>query len=77
MYKKGDTVPFGMIMGEGFSGKWNIPTMWDRLFADCDVAARRAGIEEFNSKHKWLKRGIAVLPTKFGIAFTAKHMNQG
>lgn len=77
MYKNGDTVPFGMIMGEGFSGKWNIPAMWDRLYADCHVAARRLEIEEFNSKHKWLKRGIAVLPTKFGIAFTAKHMNQG
>jgi xanthine dehydrogenase/oxidase len=77
MYKKGDTVPFGMFMGEGFGGKWNIPTMWDSLYADCDVAARRAGIEEFNSKHKWLKRGLAIVPTKFGIAFTAKHLNQG
>jgi xanthine dehydrogenase/oxidase len=76
-YKNGDSVPFGMIMGEGFSGKWNIPTMWDRLYADCEVTARRAGIDEFNSKHKWLKRGLAIVPTKFGIAFTAKYMNQG
>lgn len=27
--------------------------------------------------NRWRKRGIAVIPTKFGINFTAKFMNQG
>eukprot|EP01125_Pyxidicula_operculata_P021944 TRINITY_DN877_c0_g1_i1.p1 TRINITY_DN877_c0_g1~~TRINITY_DN877_c0_g1_i1.p1 ORF type:complete len:1295 (-),score=236.67 TRINITY_DN877_c0_g1_i1:47-3532(-) len=33
-------------------------------------------MNEFNSKSKFLKRGIAVIPTKFGLSFTAKFMNQ-
>ena len=74
MYKNGDHIPFGMIVGETTSGKWNVPTMWDRLFQELDVPRRRSEIETFNSKNKWIKRGLAFLPTKFGIAFTAKFM---
>lgn len=68
---------FGMIVGEQFSGKWNVPSMWDRIFEEQNIAERRKNIAAFNQKHKWIKRGLAVTPTKFGIAFTAKFMNQG
>jgi xanthine dehydrogenase/oxidase len=76
MYKEGDTTHFGMVIGST-SGKWNVPSMWDRLHSELNITKRRAEIEEFNSKNKWAKRGLALLPTKFGIAFTAKYMNQG
>lgn len=26
--------------------------------------------------HRWRKRGLAVVPTKFGISFTTKFLNQ-
>ena len=74
MYKIGDPVPFGMIIGESDGGKWNVPTMWDRLFKELDIPSRRAQIDEYNSKNKWTKRGLSLIPTKFGIAFTAKYM---
>lgn len=77
MYSEGQSTPFGMIMGEQFAGKWNVPTMFDKLCNDLDYNSRCQTIEEFNSKHKYKKRGISILPTKFGIAFTAKFMNQG
>lgn len=73
MYKPGDCTPFGMVIG-GSSGKWNVPTMWDRLYTEMKVPERRAQIEEFNGKNQWLKRGLSFIPTKFGIAFTAKYM---
>lgn len=57
--------------------KWNVPLMWERLRDGLHMAHRRSEIEAFNSKHKWVKRGLALIPTKFGIAFTAKYMNQG
>lgn len=75
MYKLGDHIPFGMIIGE--SGKWNVPSMWDRLYEEAKVEHRRKHVEEFNNANKWIKRGLSVIPTKFGIAFTAKYMNQG
>ena len=76
MYKSGDIVPFGMTLNESDSGTWHVPDMWDRLYGKLDVSLRRSQIEEFNAKHQWTKRGLSVLPTKFGIAFTAKYMNQ-
>lgn len=51
--------------------------MWDRLEKEVDWKARRKAVDEFNAKHKWVKRGVSMVPTKFGIAFTAKYMNQG
>lgn len=77
MYKTGDHAPFGMVLGEEDGGKWNVPAMWDRLYEEVDVAHRRKHIAEFNAKSKWVKRGLSFTPTKFGIAFTAKYMNQG
>ena len=78
IYKDGESTHFGMVVGAGGSnGKWNVPKMFDRLHTELDVPKRRAAIDEFNAKNKWLKRGCAILPTKFGIAFTAKYMNQG
>ena len=41
-----------------------------------DYAQRRSEIAEFNASHRFLKRGIALTPVKFGISFTATHLNQ-
>jgi xanthine dehydrogenase large subunit len=48
----------------------------DRLEADADYRARRAEIRAFNASGGILKRGIALTPVKFGISFTATHLNQ-
>ena len=77
MYTLEDSTPFGMRFGGEFTGKWNVPSMWDRLYTELDIPARREAAAEFNKKNKWKKRGVGLLPTKFGIAFTAKFMNQG
>lgn len=78
IYKDGESTHFGMVLGEGgTNGKWNVPKMFDRLYSKLDVRKRRVEIEEFNANNRWLKRGCAMLPTKFGVAFTAKYMNQG
>ena len=77
LYSSGQTTPFGMILGENFAGQWNVPTMWDKLYDELKIPERRRIVNEFNKMNKWVKRGIAITPTKFGIAFTAKYMNQG
>lgn len=47
---------------------WHVP----RMLADCrresDYDARRAAIDKFNKEHRWRKRGIALVPTKFGVS---------
>lgn len=37
---------------------------------------RQKAITEFNKQHRWRKRGMTLIPTKFGIAFTALFLNQ-
>lgn len=33
-------------------------------------------VVDFNSKHRWRKRGIALMPLRYGISFTSVFMNQ-
>lgn len=37
---------------------------------------RLAEVRAFNKENRWKKRGISIIPTKFGIAFTAPFLNQ-
>ena len=48
----------------------------NKLESDAGYAARRKEIAEFNATSQVLKRGIALTPVKFGISFTATHLNQ-
>ena len=48
----------------------------DKLEASAEYRKRRAAIREFNASSTVLKRGIALTPVKFGISFTATHLNQ-
>ena len=41
-----------------------------------DYRARRAAIAEYNRTSPVLKKGLAITPVKFGIAFNVTHLNQ-
>ncbi len=47
-----------------------------RLEASSDYWARRQEIAAFNARSPVVKRGLALSPVKFGISFTAQHLNQ-
>ncbi|MDQ2962168.1 MAG: xanthine dehydrogenase molybdopterin binding subunit [Pseudomonadota bacterium] len=47
-----------------------------QLEQSSDYHARRKAIRDFNAGSPVLKRGIALTPAKFGISFTATHLNQ-
>ncbi|MEF7612693.1 xanthine dehydrogenase molybdopterin binding subunit [Aquincola sp. MAHUQ-54] len=48
----------------------------DQLAAGSGYSARRAAVAAFNDTSPVLKRGIALVPLKFGISFNVKHFNQ-
>ncbi|RYQ98186.1 hypothetical protein HN873_061830 [Arachis hypogaea] len=50
--------------------------LWNELKLSCDFVKAREQVDLFNSHNRWKKRGIAMVPTKFGISFTTKLMNQ-
>ena len=72
MYREREVTPFGQVLVD-----CNIRPMWSELVATAGVAARQVEVDAFNATHRWRKRGLAVVPVKFGINFTAKFMNQG
>ncbi|KAL2507123.1 Xanthine dehydrogenase 1 [Forsythia ovata] len=55
---------------------FTLKRLWNDLTASCDFLTTRKEVEHFNLNNRWKKRGIAIVPTKFGISFTAKFMNQ-
>ncbi|MBS9404101.1 xanthine dehydrogenase molybdopterin binding subunit [Halomonas sp. TRM85114] len=48
----------------------------ERLEASSDYWSRRRDITAFNATSPVIRKGLALTPVKFGISFTAKHLNQ-
>ncbi|KAH3434847.1 hypothetical protein KXW39_002301 [Aspergillus fumigatus] len=71
MYQPGDKTHFHQELKD-----WHVPLMYNQVLEESAYAERRKAVEEYNKKHKWSKRGMAIIPTKFGISFTALFLNQ-
>ncbi|KAI6175673.1 Ferredoxin [Aphelenchoides bicaudatus] len=71
LYTEGDCTPFGMHLHQ-----CNIKRCWDECIQMSNYVERKKVVEEFNSKNKYRKRGIHLTPTKFGIGFGFKQLNQ-
>ena len=53
-----------------------IDALVTRLEADSGYRSRKGDIARFNDTSPVIKRGLALTPVKFGISFTASHLNQ-
>ena len=53
-----------------------IQEIFDQLIKSSNYKSRQLNIKKFNSVNKYLKKGIALTPVKFGISFTTWHLNQ-
>ncbi len=73
LYRPGaDVTPYGQTVTE-------LDTMHAlirQLEETSDYRARRAAIAAFNAGSRFIKRGLALTPVKFGISFTLKQLNQ-
>ncbi len=66
-----DLTPYHMTVEDNVA-----PEIIAELEASSDYQARRAALRDFNRQSPVLKKGIALTPVKFGISFTATHLNQ-
>lgn len=55
----------------------HLPELVDTLRARCDFDRRLAALEADNARDPLVLRGLALMPVKFGISFTARFLNQG
>lgn len=68
----GQKTPYGMVLQEVA-----VPRITDTLLKQSNYAELRAACEAFNASHRFRKRGLAMVPVKYGIGFTATFLNQG
>jgi xanthine dehydrogenase large subunit len=72
LYGPGRNVtPYGMTVDDNIA-----PELIDELERSSDYRARRRAVSAFNGESALLKKGLALTPAKFGIAFTLTHLNQ-
>ncbi|CAL1597686.1 unnamed protein product [Knipowitschia caucasica] len=54
----------------------NLHLCWDECKRRSDFEARRRAVELFNKQNQWKKRGVAIVPIRYGIAFSEGFLNQ-
>jgi xanthine dehydrogenase large subunit len=66
-----NVTPYGQVVVDNVIGE-----LVTELEQSSDYRARRAAIAAFNRASPVLKKGLALTPVKFGIAFNVTHLNQ-
>ncbi|HTV96295.1 MAG TPA: xanthine dehydrogenase molybdopterin binding subunit [Steroidobacteraceae bacterium] len=61
--------------GQAVEGN-RLPEILDRLERSSEYGRRRGEIRRWNAAERFVKRGLALTPVKFGIAFTSTLFNQ-
>jgi len=69
--KKKNITHYGMKIEDNV-----IHDIFDSLVKSSNYKSRQLNIKKFNLENKYLKKGIAITPVKFGISFTTWHLNQ-
>ncbi|XP_077466673.1 aldehyde oxidase 6 [Stigmatopora argus] len=54
----------------------NLLRCWEDCKIKSDFSARRVAVDMFNQQNRWKKRGLSIIPIKYGIAFAEGVMNQ-
>ncbi|OFY39143.1 MAG: xanthine dehydrogenase molybdopterin binding subunit [Bacteroidetes bacterium GWF2_40_14] len=67
-----NTAPYGQKIKDNIIGD-----LYKELLKTSDYKQRVKSLKEFNKSSKWKKRGISMVPVKFGISFTTSFLNQG
>lgn len=71
-FKEGELAPYGLPMTEVA-----IPKLHKDLLSSVDYKKLTAEIDQYNASHQTRKKGIGIIPVKYGIGFTATFLNQG
>lgn len=66
------TTQYGQVIED-----WVGEELMNQLHVQSKYDERRLAVQAFNAKKNHLKRGLSLVPLKFGISFTATMLNQG
>ncbi len=71
MYKQDEITHFKTPIRD-----WYVPEMWSNLIKESNYAQLKKDTDLFNSENKWKKRGLSIIPTKFGVSYKERFLNQ-
>lgn len=71
LYKEAEETPYHQQVLD-----WHVPRMLKEVREEANYEERKAAVDAWNEKHRYRKRGISLIPTKFGLAFGLRSMNQ-
>jgi xanthine dehydrogenase/oxidase len=71
MYWRGDVTPFGQALSYCYMRQ-----VWDYLKRVADYEEKRAAVDEYNHGNKWRKRGLGMIPVKYGSGYNLLMLEQ-
>ncbi len=72
LIQKGKLTHYNQLVEES-----NVVDCWNECLKQSGYYEVREELKKFNAANKWKKRGISIIPTRFGISFTIqKFLNQ-
>ncbi|XP_017287277.1 xanthine dehydrogenase/oxidase-like isoform X1 [Kryptolebias marmoratus] len=71
MYRGPSVTPYKLE----FSAE-NLLRCWEECKLKSEFSVRLRAVEQFNQQNRWKKRGISIIPVKYGIAFSGGFLNQ-
>jgi xanthine dehydrogenase large subunit len=71
LYQQGQLTPYGEVVDYCYLDK-----VWERITNLSDFNNRRAAVEQFNQQNRWRKRGISMIPVKYGSGYNATFLEQ-
>eukprot|EP00755_Sulcionema_specki_P005819 Sspe_Gene.33825::Locus_16472_Transcript_1_1_Confidence_1.000_Length_4396::g.33825::m.33825/K00106/XDH; xanthine dehydrogenase/oxidase len=64
-YQRGDVTPYGLKLTN-----YNVQDLWEKVKSSFGYAARVAAVNQWNASNRWVKKGLALVPSKFGVVYS-------
>jgi xanthine dehydrogenase/oxidase len=71
MYRRGDVTPFGQALTYCYMRQ-----VWDYLKTVASYQEKRAAVDEYNRNNKGRKRGLGMIPVKYGSGYNLLMLEQ-
>ena len=72
LYQAGDSTPFGQSLNYCY-----MQEVWDYARKQSKFDKRLKAVVAFNDKNRWRKRGISLMPIKYGSGYNLASLEQG
>ena len=70
-YDRGDVTPFGQALSYCY-----MKQVWDYLKQVSRYEEKRAAVDDYNRQNRWRKRGLAIIPVKYGSGYNLVLLEQ-